>query len=108
MRKWLKSIVTFALAVALVFAMVPVDSYATGAGDDISVAEVTIVASGECNETVEWSLDSEGVLTISGTGAMPDYAYNGTNSPWYSRRNSIKSIVMYIFFIFTILLINIY
>jgi hypothetical protein len=32
------------------------------------------------------------VLTISGTGSMDNYSYNG--APWYSRRSSIKTLVL--------------
>ena len=37
------------------------------------------VASGTCGaegDNLAWTLDSEGVLTISGTGAMADYSYS--------------------------------
>ena len=33
-----------------------------------------ILDSGSCGENVTWTLDSNGVLTISGTGPMTDYA----------------------------------
>ena len=36
-------------------------------------AAVTVVASGDCGENVKWTLDSEGLLTITGEGAMTDY-----------------------------------
>ena len=54
----------------------------------------TIIASGSCGENLIWTLDENGVLTISGTGAMADYdAYSWTlnntvvsnNAPWYSK-----------------------
>ena len=38
--------------------------------------------SGELNGAVRWSLDDSGTLTISGTGAMPDYVYNYTYDGW--------------------------
>ena len=53
-----------------------------------------IVASGNCGangDNVTWTLDDEGTLTISGTGAMKDCT-RYTEVPWYSRRNSIKTI----------------
>jgi len=41
-----------------------------------------------------WEL-ADGVLTISGTGAMPtDFTYSGSNNPWYSQRASITSVVI--------------
>ena len=38
--------------------------------------------SGELNGAIRWSLDDSGTLTISGTGAMPDYVYNYTYDGW--------------------------
>ncbi|MDR1348496.1 MAG: leucine-rich repeat protein, partial [Prevotellaceae bacterium] len=45
---------------------------------------------------LKWSLSSDGTLTISGEGAMPDYAfaYVGGVSPWYAYRSSIKTVVI--------------
>ena len=49
-----------------------------------------LVASGSCGENLTWSIDEEGTLTISGTGAMWDYDYVSvdgvwhTTAPWYS------------------------
>ena len=54
--------------------------------------EPTVVASGTCGENVTWTLDSEGMLTISGTGAMADYGAYDT--PWYSYRESITNAVI--------------
>ena len=45
--------------------------------------------SGTCGKNLTWDL-TDGVLTISGTGAMRDFDYNG--SPWYSYRTKIKTI----------------
>ena len=43
-----------------------------------------VVASGECGaegSSVSWTLDSAGLLTISGTGAMEDYTYSRHCTP---------------------------
>ena len=40
---------------------------------------------------IEWRLD-DGVLTIRGNGKMPDYVYK--DAPWYSKRESIKAVVI--------------
>ncbi len=53
-------------------------------------AATTVVASGTCGAAATWKLDSDGVLTISGTGAMYDYE----ESPWYSYRESVYSVVI--------------
>lgn len=52
-------------------------------------------ASGECGDNLTWSVDADGTLTISGTGAIPDFEYvkgetpnsvydGGANTPWRS------------------------
>ena len=57
-----------------------------------------VVASGNCGTTghesdVTWTLTSDGVLTISGTGAMADYG-NKDNQPWSGKRSDIKIIMV--------------
>ena len=47
--------------------------------------------SGTCGENLTWDL-TNGVLTISGTGAMKDYMDPLSYAPWYSTRLSIKTI----------------
>ena len=50
--------------------------------------------SGSCGEDVTWTFHSAtGEMTITGTGAMTDYA-NVSNVPWYSFRDSITSAVI--------------
>lgn len=46
------------------------------------------------NSAVEWELDSNGTLTLSGHGSMPDFWYDNGNCPWYNDRKEIKSIVI--------------
>ena len=53
----------------------------------------TVVASGDCGTGVTYSLTSDGVLTISGTGAMADYA-SASATPWISYRSDITSVVV--------------
>ena len=47
-----------------------------------------IVASGTCGANLTWILDDEGVLTISGTGAMANW--NKKGSPWYANEDKIE------------------
>ena len=42
---------------------------------------VTVMRSGECGDSVLWNLDENGVLTVSGNGAMNDYA-SSEHTPW--------------------------
>ncbi len=55
-------------------------------------APVTEVARGTCGENITWVLDSDGTLALSGTGVMTSYTLG--NTPWYSYRTSIKSVVV--------------
>lgn len=47
--------------------------------------------SGECGDNVTWTLDDNGVLTISGEGPISNYSYS--NSPFYNNSN-IKSVII--------------
>ena len=50
-------------------------------------------SSGTCGANLTWTLDSNGVLTISGTGDMDDYEYYEPNyHPWDS--NNVKEIII--------------
>lgn len=53
---------------------------------------------GKLTDTIEWSLDTEGYLTISGTGAMPDFttAADGSPAPWSQLRSdfAVKYVVV--------------
>ena len=74
-------------------------SYAPGAaytadGDATLYAQwepIVVVDSGTSGD-VSWTLTSDGVMTISGTGAMADY--NGYDYPWYSKSDYITSVVI--------------
>lgn len=47
--------------------------------------------SGTFGNNLNWVLDSNGTLTISGTGAMPNWEYYD-EVPWYSYRKNVKVI----------------
>ena len=55
-------------------------------------------ASGTCGAegaNVTWVLDTEGTLTLSGTGKMADYvSTSGGGPPWDDRKSSVKKIVI--------------
>lgn len=48
-----------------------------------------IINSGECGDSLKWVLDSNGVLTIGGTGKMQDYS-STTDAPWNADKDKIK------------------
>lgn len=113
-----RRILSFAVAVALVVGLMPrnvltVSAEGTDAvigdeqgvsarqGEDTAIV-YEVVASGTCgastNEggesSVKWTLDSEGTLTISGSGAMEDY-YRMDRVPWYDNYSTaVKKVVI--------------
>lgn len=78
-------LISILLVVAMLLSMAP-----------ISVLAATVEASGKfgaSGNNLTWSLDSDGVLTISGSGAMEDFA-NASKVPWYSKRTKVKTVVI--------------
>ena len=53
--------------------------------------EPAVVASGVCGENLTWSLTSDGVLTLDGTGPMATY-YGEANIPWHANRALITTV----------------
>ena len=66
-------------------------------GGNITWKAITeTVASGTCGaegDNLTWTLDSDGVLTISGTGAMKDYP-NEIGAPWAGFPNDLTKVVI--------------
>lgn len=54
--------------------------------------DFTETISGTCGNNLYWELE-EGILTITGTGAM--YSYGATKSPWYEYRDEITELVLH-------------
>lgn len=66
-------------------------------GDNYYLTSVTLwidgKRSGTCGDDLTWTLDDNGTLTISGTGAMNDYNTWGDNvAPWYGK--GVKSVII--------------
>ncbi len=58
---------------------------------------VTPALSGKCGKNVSYSISDDGVLTISGNGAMNNFTYKDDDSsdcPWHGVRYAIKKIVV--------------
>ena len=62
--------------------------------DVLSSATIHLAPLGEgtCGDNLTWKLEGNGMLTISGDGTMVDYVSG--ESPWYSYKNNITSIVI--------------
>ena len=80
-----KRLLSGLLVLCLIFTLLPISAFAG------------TIKSGKCGENLTYTID-DGVLTISGEGAMWDFTCDsyGTNSPWGSERraNGIVSIVI--------------
>ena len=81
-----KRLLSFVLAVLMIASLLP----ATALAADI-VDSGTCGAAGD-GSNLTWTLDSEGVLTISGRGGMHDYG--SSDAPWYGSRSRVKSAVI--------------
>ena len=49
---------------------------------------------GTCGENLTWTLDGNGVLTISGQGKMTDFAFDYSDIPWYDSREQITKVII--------------
>lgn len=95
-----KRFVSLLLAISMIFSLMPV-SAVTAFAESENGGEVTTVDSGYCGadnggENLRWTLDNNGVLTISGSGAMKDYPRDENQRPdWYlNHKDSIRSVVL--------------
>ena len=80
-----KRLLSTLLAAVMVLTMLPL------ALVDTAYAAET-ANSGTCGDNVTWRLSDDGVLTISGTGDMADFEWDGT--PWCSVSSQVKSVVI--------------
>lgn len=57
---------------------------------------ITPTLSGTCGKNVSYSISDDGVLTISGTGAMNNFTYKSdiSDCPWHGVRYALKKIVV--------------
>ena len=57
-------------------------------------AQAVEAANGTCGDNITWSLDENGLLTISGNGAMSDYSTYPNGAPWYLHREAITAVII--------------
>ena len=93
--KRMNKVLTVTLAVVMLVGILPMAQIVkldiSGWFAKASAADV--VESGTCGDNMTWELDSDGRLTISGSGAMTYYnSYNDV--PWYSHKDDIVSVVI--------------
>ena len=77
-----KRILSILLAALMLLSAVPLGMVDTACAAETSgvAAQSYYVAGGQCGDDLTWTLDSSGILTISGTGPM--YNYSLWDNPW--------------------------
>ena len=87
--KKLMRLLAAVLALTMLCEMLPLAAFAqsdigqavTAAVQEIGEENSTVTNTGSCGENVTWSLDSDGVVTVSGTGEMSHYGWYGDVNP---------------------------
>lgn len=86
------------LALTMLCEMLPLAAFAqSDIGQAVTAAvqgieeENSIAASGTCGENLTWTLDSDGLLTVSGTGTMD---YGDSSKIWTDKRDKVKTAVL--------------
>lgn len=85
MREHGKKLLSMMLALVMVLGMLPAAALAASVP-----ASGSCGAGGDEDDSVTWELDTDGELTISGTGAMADFS--PASAPWYGHRGEIESV----------------
>ena len=94
MRKIRMQAAAVLLAVVLVVGVAPIGTVSQKAASGLSLQASAAAFSGPCGEHVNWALDTiTGVLSITGTGEMTDYAYI-SEKPWGRYSSVIKTVTI--------------
>lgn len=88
MKKFMR-LLAAVLALTMLCEMLPLAAFAqsdigqavTAAVQNAEEENSTVTNTGSCGENVTWSLDSDGVVTVSGTGEMSNYGWYGDVNP---------------------------
>ena len=96
--KKLMRLLAAVLALTMLCEMLPLAAFAqSDIGQAVTAAvqgieeENSIAASGTCGENLTWTLDSDGLLTVSGTGTMD---YGDSSKIWTDKRDKVKTAVL--------------
>ncbi len=119
MKRLLKKFFAYIMTFMMIFSLISVGTYAEETSDnEIEIVdemmedetsddstdmteEDGIIDSGTCGNDLTWTLDADGLLSISGTGDMDNYTnvyeYGGTDyelipTPWYGYEDAIKTV----------------
>ncbi|MGN1235474.1 MAG: hypothetical protein ACI4U2_05805, partial [Christensenellaceae bacterium] len=61
-------------------------------GETIHAEAASVLSSGTCGDSLQWVLQDDGQLVVSGSGAMQSFPYG--QAPWYAYRTSISSVTI--------------
>ncbi len=93
MKKYWKKGISILISCSLIMGTsMPIFAAEAGTDKAITGKSIAAMVSGSCGKNVKWKLSEDGIMTISGTGAMTNYAYGGT--PWESYRSDIETIII--------------
>lgn len=81
-KRWNRTLLSLALALLMVVLSVP-----------LAVANGNVVLCTPCGENGQWSLDDQGVLTISGTGEMP-FPDESVIELWKDKFDTVQGLVI--------------
>ena len=84
----IKRLLSLLLAWNLVLSLLPKPLPTSAATN----AAGTVTTSDQCGNDLTWTLDDQGVLTISGSGDMKNYY--GSDVPRYQYRSKIKTVTL--------------
>ena len=79
-----KRMIRFLLSLLMILTLLPQFRLPAVAQSD------SVIAEGTCGDDAQWTLDAQGILAVSGTGAMWDFDY----APWYEYRQNITKAVI--------------
>ena len=82
----MRKVITMLICLCLVFTLVP-ESFAT----ETTAPTEVVREPDQCGESLKWAYEN-GTLTITGQGAMDDYA--GTAAPWDAYQKEIETLVL--------------
>ena len=95
-----KRFVSLLLAISMILSLMPVSAvtaFAEGKnGGEVKAKGYCGVETENNGKDLSWTLDNNGVLTITGSGAMKDYPrYENQRPDWYlNHKDSIRSVVL--------------
>ncbi len=73
------------------------ERYVKNRGINYKLLKKSVIDCGKCGDRLTWSLDSDGTMTVSGTGEMYDYAEwedPANVEPWKNYKSGIKKLIL--------------